>query len=502
MLLSHRAARCALLMLLGLSAHPAAAQTSGLDTRLTNASCLAPASATGGAGVAQQNVFPTAPPFFSPVKILQPPGDATRWFALERAGRIRVLHTANPSVLVSWLDRRTTIDQAGESGLLGMAFHPNWPATPEVYLSYTVTGAPLRTVISRLIVDNTTQPVAPVEQVLLTVDQPYTNHKGGDIEFGADGYLYIGLGDGGSANDPLNLAQDNSRLLGKMLRIHVLGVPFAERYRIPADNPYALNPRCGNYGWRCREAKADLFPGGCGAAARGNQLTTLNAIGLFSPALPAATSLPRLADVTNAGEPQHLRARGYLHSNCSNCHRPGGPTPVDLDLRYTTALQNMRVCNVAPSAGDLGIAGARLVLPGNVAQSVLAQRAARRDANGMPPIASLISGLAGIVLVNDWIRGLGSCTDSDFDVVDDARDNCRLLSNSSQRDSDGDGFGNRCDADLNNDGTVNVTDLSLFRARFGSSDPHADLDGDGTVNSTDLNLMRALFGLPPGPAGL
>jgi len=82
--------------------------------------------------------------------------------------------------------------------------------------------------------------------VLLTVDQPYGNHNGGDIAFGPDGYLYIGLGDGGSSNDPFDHAQNDTRLLGKMLRIDVVGVPYpAPGYGIPAGNPYSANSRCG-----------------------------------------------------------------------------------------------------------------------------------------------------------------------------------------------------------------------------------------------------------------
>ncbi|MFK7889118.1 MAG: DUF1800 family protein [Gammaproteobacteria bacterium] len=98
--------------------------------------------------------------------------------------------------------------------------------------------------------------------------------------------------------------------------------------------------------------------------------------------------------------------------------------------------------------------------------------------------------------------------DSDLDGVDNATDNCQLLSNADQRDSDADGFGNLCDADFNNDGVVNVVDLGLMRTMFFSSRPHADvlgehadMNGDGTVNVQDLGLLRIAFALPPGPAG-
>jgi hypothetical protein len=92
--------------------------------------------------------------------------------------------------------------------------------------------------------------------------------------------------------------------------------------------------------------------------------------------------------------------------------------------------------------------------------------------------------------------------DADHDGVDDSVDNCLGVSNPDQRDSDGDGYGNACDADLNNDGRVNFADLAIFRSRFATKDPDADLNGDGVVNFADLAKFRTLFGNPPGPSAL
>lgn len=101
------------------------------------------------------------------------------------------------------------------------------------------------------------------------------------------------------------------------------------------------------------------------------------------------------------------------------------------------------------------------------------------------------------------ISGQGvQAVDTDADGVLDFNDNCTLISNSDQRDSDGDGFGNMCDADLSGDGVVNVTDLGLLRLRFFTTDADADLNGDGVVNVVDLGIMRAGFFQPPGPAGI
>lgn len=180
-------------------------------------------------------------------KILQAPGDTARWFVLQKTGQVRLVDPANPSNATTWLDFTDKVNTDTEGGLLGMAFHPNFPATPEVYISYTGDpGQPMVSRISRLILDDTVSPQNVVEQLLLAVNQPYPWHNGGDIAFGPDGYLYIGLGDGGATGDADNPAQDNTSLLGAMLRIGVLGVAWpSPGYTIPPDNPFAANPKCG-----------------------------------------------------------------------------------------------------------------------------------------------------------------------------------------------------------------------------------------------------------------
>jgi mono/diheme cytochrome c family protein len=103
------------------------------------------------------------------------------------------------------------------------------------------------------------------------------------------------------------------------------------------------------------------------------------------------------------------RARAYLHTNCAQCHRPGGGTPTDLDLRQTTSLAGTNACDRAPQAGELGIVNARIIAPGDAARSVLVARANRRDALGMPPLASTIVDSAGVALLTSWVDSLGGC---------------------------------------------------------------------------------------------
>lgn len=701
----------------------AAPPTSGLDARPSNTTCLAPDRPTTTASIGLQRVFPSLS-FSSPVALLQAPGDASRWFVVEQDGRVLTFaNTANPATPTPFIDISSRVQSGGERGLLGMAFDPDFATNGRVYLSYTSTGA-LRSILSRFrSLDGGQTLNAATEDVLLSVPQPQSNHNGGHIAFGRDGYLYFGLGDGGGAGDTQNNAQTTTNLLGAMLRIDVDG---PAPYGIPADNPFATNPRCtngsgtapcpeiyawglrnpwrwsfdratgdlwagdvgqgaweeidriqrsGNYGWRFREgahcynpssncptvgpggeplidpvaeygrslgasvtggyvyrgsaipslvgrylfgdfvsgrifayrpdpvpnnAREELLQSGlnissfgegvdgelyvihyggtlhrlvqtggglsdpvpddladtgctsttdirqpasglipyapnapfwsdgaeklrwmglpngqtvsigsdgdfdfpnstvlvksfrlqgrlietrlfmrhpdgvwagytyrwndaqtaatrvrggatasiagqswtfpseaqclqCHTAGAGrslgletaqlngnfgyastgrtaNQLTTLDTIGVFSPRLsPPAAQQPALADPFGTAGTLSDRARAYLHTNCAGCHRPNGSTPSPMDLRWQTALGATNTCNVTPQAGDLGVANARIIAPGAPDRSVLVLRTDRRDAAGMPPLASHIVDAQGVQLLRQWITQLGGC---------------------------------------------------------------------------------------------
>jgi glucose/arabinose dehydrogenase len=181
--------------------------------------------------------------FNQPVGIV-PPGDGTnRLFVIEQAGVIRVFENSQTvAESTVFLDISTQVLFGGEQGLLGLAFHPNYKENGYFYVDY-VADNPRRTVIARYTVspNNPNQALSNSELVLLEVNQPFSNHKGGQIAFGDDGYLYIGLGDGGSGGDPFGNAQNRSTLLGKILRINVDSLSQGQNYSIPADNPYFGN---------------------------------------------------------------------------------------------------------------------------------------------------------------------------------------------------------------------------------------------------------------------
>lgn len=235
----------------------------------------------------------------------------SRLFIIEQDGRIRIVK--NDTLLsIPFLDIDTQVKSTGnEQGLLGLAFHPDYKNNGYFYVNYINNNG--NTTVSRFAVDplDSNRAVVNSELVLLTVNQPYANHNGGDLLFGQDGYLYIPLGDGGSANDPQNRSQNTLERLGKTLRIDV---NHGNLFAIPPDNPFLndsnylpdiwnlglRNPwrTCfdqttgdfwigdvgqnvweeidfqestsaggENYGWRCYEASVPFDTTGCQAAA-------------------------------------------------------------------------------------------------------------------------------------------------------------------------------------------------------------------------------------------
>jgi len=706
----------------------------GLDARPANATCLAGPAPTSIAVI--ESPLPVAFPnltFNNAVGLYQVPGDDSRWFVLEQGGSVRVFdNVQNVANHTEYIGVSVTIG-GGEGGLLGLAFHPDFRTNGEVFLSYTFDDPAdnpdqgLQSYISRFTAANPDDSTLPntSREDLLVLDQPASNHNGGGIAFGPDGYLYIGFGDGGGGDDQYLNAQNTDTLLGSMLRLDVDNVPIGASYGIPPDNPFAASSGCGdagcreiyawglrnpwrwsfdrqtgdlwlgdvgqgqleevdrieragNYGWPEREGTRNYCPSphvcgfaglidpvteygrslgitvtggyvyrgaaipelqgrflfgdhdsgriwaiqydnqgnalpidqlelanntslsissfgegndgelyvldrggngrihqivqssgtgtsnpparllsatGCvepgnpsqptvgmipfdinvafwsdnalkqrwmalpdgqtiavgddgdwsfpegsvlmkhfrlggtlietrllkhheggewagytyewndagtdatlviggksktiddqqwyfpsgsdclrchtqsagrslgsetaqmnrdvvypGTGRRAYQLTTLDAIGLFDGPLGG---LPddhaRLPDPDDTDNDVTDRARAYLHVNCAQCHRPNGPVPVNIDFRYDTAFAETNLCDVAPTRGDVGIANARRLAPGEPQRSEMLARMSRRDAVAMPPLASNIADPLGVGLIEDWIESLKAC---------------------------------------------------------------------------------------------
>ena len=281
------------------------------------------------------------PSFNSPVEI-KSAGDE-RLFVVEKSGKIKILNqngSVNSTPFLDIEDRVST--NANERGLLGLAFHPKYPENPFFFVNYTNNSG--ATTISKFSVSADPNIANDSETILLEINQPYANHNGGCINFGPDGNLYIGMGDGGSGGDPQNYSQNTESLLGKMLRINV----NSGAYSIPENNPYGdeiwsvglrnpwkfsfdslngdlwiadvgqnefeeinmvqNNPANINYGWRCYEGNEPYNLSGCpdegltfpvstyshyssgdfkcsitgGYVYRGNQISGLNGVYFFA----------------------------------------------------------------------------------------------------------------------------------------------------------------------------------------------------------------------------
>jgi glucose/arabinose dehydrogenase len=218
--------------------------------------------------------------FAAPVAFVQDPVDRTLQYVVEQGGRIRLVRSGTV-LATDFLNLTPFVRSGGEQGLLGLAFAPDFAASGRLYVNFTNTSGD--TVVARfrrasdgLVVDPSTRfdlrwagVGAPA-----VIPQPFANHNGGHLAFGPDGYLYIGLGDGGSADDPQHRAQNPSELLGKMLRVDV-NVPLTQAtgYTVPSDNPFIgrgpanTRPEIWSFGLRnpWRYSFDDPARGGTGA---------------------------------------------------------------------------------------------------------------------------------------------------------------------------------------------------------------------------------------------
>jgi glucose/arabinose dehydrogenase len=177
--------------------------------------------------------------FKNPVYLTHAGDESDRLFIVEQRGYIWILDNKLTKINTPFLDLSSRVKSGGERGLLGLVFHPTYSVNGFFYAHYSDQSGD--TVISRFkVTDNPNLADPNSEEILLKQDQPFGNHNGGQIAFGPDGYLYIGLGDGGAAGDPLGNGQDPSKLLGSILRINV---DDDHPYSIPLSNPFVSDPK-------------------------------------------------------------------------------------------------------------------------------------------------------------------------------------------------------------------------------------------------------------------
>ncbi len=207
-----------------------------------------PARAPAGTLDLSLSVFATG--LNKPVGIANAGPSDDRLFVIEQPGVIRIVQSDGAVLPTPFLDITSRVDSSdNEEGLLGLSFHPNYANNGYFYVNYTNTSPDTRrTRISRFSVTTNPDVADPnSEDILLTIDQPFSNHNAGDLHFGPDGYMYVPLGDGGSGGDPNNNAQSLGVLLGKIIRIDVDAKPGGSppdcqglgsgNYTIPSSNP-------------------------------------------------------------------------------------------------------------------------------------------------------------------------------------------------------------------------------------------------------------------------
>ena len=171
-----------------------------------------------------------------PVLVTHAGDGSGRLFVVEQTGKIRIIQDGN-LLPTPFLDLSGSVLSSGERGLLGLAFHPSYETNGKFYVDF-VTKSGDTAINEYRVSSNPNVADRASGRRIMSIDQPYSNHKGGHLAFGPNGYLFIGTGDGGSAGDPGNRAQSVNSLLGKMLRIDINGTTGSRPYRIPATNPY------------------------------------------------------------------------------------------------------------------------------------------------------------------------------------------------------------------------------------------------------------------------
>lgn len=417
-----------------------------------------------------------------PIFATHAPDDPTRLFIIEKRGVIRIFNletgTLNSDQFLN-IDSITTggTSTNSEQGLLGLAFHPNYQENGYFYVYYTATAGSGDTYVRRYNrgsdADHATTSGA---LTLLTVNQPYSNHNGGMLAFGPDGYLYIGLGDGGAAGDPGDRSQDvTNQLLGKILRIDVDG---GTPYAIPADNPYASgggDPEIWSLGlrnpWRFsfdRET-GDMWIGDVGQ----NNREEIN----FEP-FGAAGGL-------NYGWRCKEGNSCYTSSSGCSCSSPSLVDPI-----YTYGHN---------SAGGYSITGGYAyrgcAIPELQGTYFFADYATANFWSATPTKGgnfSVQSRTSELRFSSDGGGTLGNIASFGEDANGEIYICCQSLGRLYKiipASGETDCGPPPCPGDFNGDGQVNGPDIGFFLTQWGQPGGPADLNGDGIVNGSDAGIL-------------
>ena len=407
-----------------------------------------------------------------------------RTFIIEQEGAIRIVQADGTLLPTPFIDIDGTVfggDSGGsEQGLLGLAFHPDYANNGKFYVNYTGSGGDTRIAEYQVSAADPNIADPGSARIIMFYDQPFSNHNGGWVGFGPDGYLYISAGDGGSANDPGNRAGNLGRFLGKLHRIDVDGgddfpADPNQNYEIPADNPFVGTPGAVEsiwaYGlrnpWRTsfdRET-GDLWIADVGQNVR----EEVN----FQPA------------GDTGGQHYGWRCREGFSSTGLACGSTSGFTdPVH---QYTHGANGCSITGGYAYRGcELGPDFTGLYFFSDYCSGRI--WTLDKD-NGFANTLQFLSGFN--------VSSFGETESGELLVADLFAGRVYKIVNPDNPDSDNDGVPDSCDpacpADLNGDGNLDFFDISAFLNAFNAQDSLADFDGNGQFNFFDVSAFLNAF---------
>jgi len=438
--------------------------------------CVLAAGATCAQGQLERELYVSG--IDRPVFMTHAGDGSGRLFIIEQEGAIRVVDSNDNLLTLPFLDIDPLVvggtSGGDERGLLGLAFHPDYENNGLFYVNYTGSGGATRVVEYEVSgVADVANPASA--RVLMTIAQPFSNHNGGWMGFGPDGFLYIGTGDGGSGNDPGNRAARLDRMLGKMLRIDVDSQDAGLEYAIPAGNPWADD----------------------------GDASTFAEIWHYGLRNPWRTSFDRdtgdmwIADVGQNGweEVNHnvgnvgglfygWRCREGLQSTGLSCGVTGWTDPVH---------------DYALVGGNCAVMGGYVYRGCELGEEYQGKYFFGDYCGGS--VWTLDTTTHARTTEFNFGFGLsswGEGEDGELYMASLFEGNVYRLVNPDAPDINKDGIPDACavacPADLTGEGDLNFLDVSAFLTAFGNQDPVADFTGEGDFNFLDVSAFLAAFG--------